>query len=66
MRGTNFEKITDREHAIRHAIDLAAPGDIVLIAGKGHEAYQEFAARRIAFDDVAVAGMAMANKKAEA
>ncbi len=66
MRGTNFEKITDREHAIRHAIDLAGPGDIVLIAGKGHETYQEFADRRIAFDDVAVAGMAMANKKAEA
>ena len=66
MRGTNFEKITDRERAIRHAIDLAAPGDIVLIAGKGHETYQEFADRRIAFDDVAVAGSAMANKKAEA
>ena len=66
MRGTNFEKITDREHAIRHAIDLAGPGDIVLIAGKGHETYQEFADRRIAFDDVAVAGAAMANKKAEA
>ena len=66
MRGTNFEKITDREHAIRRAIDLAGPGDIVLIAGKGHETYQEFADRRIAFDDVAVAGLAMANKKAEA
>ncbi len=66
IRGANFEKITDRERAIRRAIDLAAPGDIVLIAGKGHETYQEFADRRIAFDDVAVAGAAMANKKAEA
>ena len=65
MRGTNFEKITDRENAIRHAIDLARPGDIVLIAGKGHENYQEFADRRIAFDDVDVAGKAMAHKKAE-
>ena len=65
MRGTNFEKITDREHAIRHAIDLANPGDIVLIAGKGHENYQEFADRRITFDDVEVAGKAMAYKKAE-
>jgi UDP-N-acetylmuramoyl-L-alanyl-D-glutamate--2,6-diaminopimelate ligase len=65
MRGTNFEKITDRENAIRHAIDIARPGDIVLIAGKGHENYQEFADRRIAFDDVAVAGKAMAHKKAE-
>ncbi|MEI8311686.1 MAG: UDP-N-acetylmuramoyl-L-alanyl-D-glutamate--2,6-diaminopimelate ligase, partial [Verrucomicrobiota bacterium] len=65
MRGTNYEKITDRENAIRHAIDLARPGDIVLIAGKGHENYQEFADRRIAFDDVAAAGKAMAHKKAE-
>ena len=65
MRGTNFEKITDRENAIRHAIDIARPGDIVLIAGKGHENYQEFADRRIAFDDVDVAGKAMAHKKAE-
>ena len=66
MRGTNFETITDRENAIRHAIDLAGPGDIVLIAGKGHENYQEFADRRITFDDVDVAGKAMAHKKAEA
>jgi len=65
MSGAHFEKITDREVAIRHAIDLAAPGDIVLIAGKGHENYQEFAGRRIAFDDVDVAGKAMANKKTE-
>jgi UDP-N-acetylmuramoyl-L-alanyl-D-glutamate--2,6-diaminopimelate ligase len=66
MRGTNFETITDRENAIRHAIDLAGPGDIVLIAGKGHENYQEFADRRITFDDVDIAGKAMAHKKAEA
>lgn len=66
MRGTNFEKITDRENAIRRAVELAAPGDIVLIAGKGHENYQEFADRRITFDDVDVAGKAMAHKKAEA
>jgi UDP-N-acetylmuramoyl-L-alanyl-D-glutamate--2,6-diaminopimelate ligase len=65
MRGTNFETITDRENAIRHAIDLAGPGDIVLIAGKGHENYQEFADRRITFDDVQAAGKAMAHKKAE-
>ena len=65
MRRTNFEKITDRENAIRHAIDIARPGDIVLIAGKGHENYQEFSDRRIAFDDVDVAGKAMAHKKAE-
>lgn len=65
MRGMRYEKITDRESAIRHAIDLAGPGDIVLIAGKGHENYQEFADRRISFDDVAVAEKAVAYKKVE-
>jgi UDP-N-acetylmuramoyl-L-alanyl-D-glutamate--2,6-diaminopimelate ligase len=41
----------DRAHAIDMAIELAAPGDLVLIAGKGHETYQLFADRRIHFDD---------------
>jgi UDP-N-acetylmuramoyl-L-alanyl-D-glutamate--2,6-diaminopimelate ligase len=35
-----FEVIVDREHAIMRAIEEAVPGDIVLIAGKGHETYQ--------------------------
>jgi UDP-N-acetylmuramoyl-L-alanyl-D-glutamate--2,6-diaminopimelate ligase len=65
MRRARFDKIPEREAAIRHAIDLAEPGDIVLIAGKGHETYQEFADRRIAFDDVEVAGKAISNKKSE-
>lgn len=65
MRGSRHEKITDREAAIRHAIQIAQPGDIVLIAGKGHENYQEFADRKIPFDDVAVAGNAINNRKVE-
>lgn len=65
MHGTAYEAITDREGAIRHAIDLAKPGDIVLIAGKGHENYQEFADRRIPFDDVAVAEKALAYRKVD-
>jgi len=65
LRGKAFDRIADREVAIRHAIDLAGPGDIVLIAGKGHENYQEFGDRRIPFDDVAVAGRAVADKRME-
>ena len=34
-------RITDRKEAIKTAVTLARPGDIVLIAGKGHETYQE-------------------------
>jgi UDP-N-acetylmuramoyl-L-alanyl-D-glutamate--2,6-diaminopimelate ligase len=44
----------DRRKAIAIALAMAKPGDIVLIAGKGHETYQIFADRTIAFDDRAV------------
>jgi UDP-N-acetylmuramyl tripeptide synthase len=41
----------DRRVAIRRALDAAEPGDVVVIAGKGHENYQEIAGRRLPFDD---------------
>lgn len=47
--------LRDREAAIRAALGMAGPGDVVLIAGKGHETYQESAAGKRAFDDMAVA-----------
>jgi len=43
--------IEDRRHAISLALDLAQPGDSLLVAGKGHESYQEFADTVIPFDD---------------
>ncbi|MCB1098742.1 MAG: UDP-N-acetylmuramoyl-L-alanyl-D-glutamate--2,6-diaminopimelate ligase [Verrucomicrobiae bacterium] len=51
--------IVDRREAINTAINLADEGDIVLIAGKGHEAYQEFATETLPFDDRRVAASAM-------
>ena len=45
----------DRRSAIASALDAAAEGDVVLIAGKGHETYQLIGSERLAFDDVAVA-----------
>jgi UDP-N-acetylmuramoyl-L-alanyl-D-glutamate--2,6-diaminopimelate ligase len=48
------EKITfvqDRRHAISLALDAAREGDCVLVAGKGHETYQEFADTIVPFDD---------------
>lgn len=50
-----YEKVVDRRAAIERAIDVAQPGDTVLIAGKGHENYQIFADRTIHFDDCEVA-----------
>jgi UDP-N-acetylmuramoyl-L-alanyl-D-glutamate--2,6-diaminopimelate ligase len=45
----------NRREAIRNAVAAAGPGDVVLIAGKGHETYQEVVGVRHAFDDRAVA-----------
>jgi len=44
-------RITGRADAIRAAIMLATPGDIILVAGKGHETYQEVKGVRHHFDD---------------
>ena len=49
----------DRVRAIRHAISAADPRDVVLLAGKGHEAYQEIAGIRHPFSDVGVARLAL-------
>ena len=62
LRGSAHEIFVDREGAIRRAVELAASNDILLIAGKGHETYQEMATGRHPFDDVRVAARAMAEK----
>ena len=45
---------TDRTEAIRSACMQAQPGDVILVAGKGHEKYQDIAGKRHPFDDVEV------------
>jgi UDP-N-acetylmuramoyl-L-alanyl-D-glutamate--2,6-diaminopimelate ligase len=54
--------IADRREAITKAIELARPGDVVLIAGKGHEKYQAVGNRVLPFDDVAVAREALGRR----
>ena len=44
----------DRQEAIRMAVSMARPGDVVLVAGKGHETYQEVNGVKHPFDDAAV------------
>jgi UDP-N-acetylmuramoyl-L-alanyl-D-glutamate--2,6-diaminopimelate ligase len=46
-----YIKIVDRREAIKAAISFAKPGDIVLVAGKGHEKYQEVKGVKSHFDD---------------
>lgn len=52
----------DRRQAIEQTLAAAAPGDTVLIAGKGHETYQEIAGERQPFDDVQIARQALAQR----
>lgn len=65
FRSERYEKITDRAKAIARAVSLAQPRDIIVIAGKGHETYQEFADHTIPFDDLAIARRALENNPVE-
>lgn len=49
--GCEYSRITDRKTAIIHALSMAKPGDLVLVAGKGHEDYQIIGKTKIHFDD---------------
>lgn len=60
--GGSFEVEPDRRAAIERAVHEAREGDVVVIAGKGHEPYQELAGTTIAFDDREVARAALADR----
>jgi len=60
--GKPYEKIADRREAIHHAIAQARTGDLVLIAGKGHEDYQIIGREVFHFDDREVALEALAER----
>jgi UDP-N-acetylmuramoyl-L-alanyl-D-glutamate--2,6-diaminopimelate ligase len=59
-----YRVLVDRREAIEHAVGVAQPGDVVLIAGKGHETYQIFPNRTIHFDDREVAREELARREA--
>ena len=60
---TPWMAIADRKAAIERAVHDAAPGDLVLIAGKGHENYQVIGDRVTPFDDVEVARAALSRRR---
>ena len=62
-RGPACISIADRKQAIERAVSEARPGDLVLIAGKGHEKYQVIGERTLPFDDVEIARAALAQRR---
>jgi UDP-N-acetylmuramoyl-L-alanyl-D-glutamate--2,6-diaminopimelate ligase len=64
--GGRLEVEPDRRRAIERAVEEARPGDIVVIAGKGHEQGQEVAGRKLPFDDRQVAREALRRLKVQA
>ncbi|MBI1317777.1 MAG: UDP-N-acetylmuramoyl-L-alanyl-D-glutamate--2,6-diaminopimelate ligase [Candidatus Hydrogenedens sp.] len=64
VKNEHYTVIVDRAEAIRAAIERAKPGDIVMIAGKGHEDYQILGTEKIHFDDREVARAILAERSA--
>ncbi|HEX4912984.1 MAG TPA: UDP-N-acetylmuramoyl-L-alanyl-D-glutamate--2,6-diaminopimelate ligase, partial [Vicinamibacterales bacterium] len=62
-RAPQVESVVDRAAAIERAVSIAAKGDVVLIAGKGHEKYQQIGDRVLPFDDGEAARAALARRR---
>ena len=69
LKGIDKEKpykiIADRREAIAYAVDTAAPGDILLLAGKGHEEYEIKGRYRLPFSEREIVAACMAKKVEE-
>jgi UDP-N-acetylmuramoyl-L-alanyl-D-glutamate--2,6-diaminopimelate ligase len=62
-RSPDIRTIVDRREAIEKAVELAGAGDVVLVAGKGHEKYQQIGGRVLPFDDGEVARTALSRRR---
>lgn len=65
VEGSRYAIITDRREAIHHAIQLAKTGDLLIIAGKGHETYQLVKDQVLEFDDRKVAAEYLQRKESK-
>jgi UDP-N-acetylmuramoyl-L-alanyl-D-glutamate--2,6-diaminopimelate ligase len=59
VSATSYRVVPERREAIRAAVAAAGPGDVLVVAGKGHETYQIFRDRTVPFDDRHVAAEAL-------
>jgi UDP-N-acetylmuramyl-tripeptide synthetase len=64
QKAVSSKQIIDRKTAIREAIGLAKKGDVVVIAGRGHEKYQDFSGKKVTIDDREVAREAIRTAEA--
>ena len=51
LTGKPYVVIEDRREAIRHALEMGQDGDVIVLAGKGHETYQEICGVKHPFDE---------------
>ena len=63
MKGDSFLVVEDRIQAIHTAIDIARPGDVILLAGKGHEDYQIIGHTKIHMDEREIVSSALEERK---
>jgi len=63
--GGSYDLIVDRRAAITMAITQAAPDDVILLAGKGHETYQILASGKVHFDDREIAREALSLRRSK-
>lgn len=60
LDGVEYERYVDRRDAIKRALQLAQPGDTVVLAGKGHETYQTVGTEKLPFDERVIVGECLA------
>jgi len=61
--GNNYRKMEDRRSSIEQAINMAQPGDLVVIAGRGHERFQDYKGAKVQIDDREVAREVLGKKR---
>ena len=63
MQGVAHERVEDRQEAIARALEIAAPTDVVVLAGKGHETYQVRGTTKYPFDEKQIVNELMARQR---